>query len=123
VQARFAPCDTVTLGAALLPGGTPYALEWYAKENPDRAVDVPARSVDPWPVSGGTGTDSLVVPPSPAGTWTVLVVQKTSPETVLEVTFDVERLGAFVSLVTPCASSSTASASPPPSATRTPSRP
>jgi uncharacterized repeat protein (TIGR01451 family) len=101
VRGRFAPCETVYLRAALLPGGFPYALEWYASAAPVRGVDV-VRAVSPWPVSGGAGTDALALPADAPGSWTVLVVRKTSPETVLDaVTFEVERAGAFVSLSVP----------------------
>ena len=58
VQGRFAPCETVYLGAEGLPAGT-YALEWYAKASPVRGTDSPFRSVDPWTVSGGSGLDQV----------------------------------------------------------------
>jgi len=99
VEARFAPCDTVYLGASLLPSGFPFALEWYAKASPLRGVDVPVRAVDPWAVSGGAGSDQLLLPADALGTWTVLVVRKAAPDTVIDtITFEVERAGAFVSL-------------------------
>ena len=83
VQPFFAPCQMVYLGAKLLPAGTPYALEWYPKASPVRGTDTPYRAVDPWPVSGGVGTDQLVAPVDALGTWTVLVVQKGAPDVVL----------------------------------------
>jgi uncharacterized repeat protein (TIGR01451 family) len=103
VQNRFAPCDTVHLGANLLPSGFPYELEWYAMANPVRGTDTPRRTVDPWPVSGGMGSDSLVVPAEAGGTWTVLVVAKTTPDlTIVDtITFVVDRAGEFVSLNVP----------------------
>lgn len=102
VRSRFAPCDTVYLGARLLPAGFPFALEWYAMANPVRGVDAPHRTVDPWPVSGGAGNDVLALPANASGTWTVLVVQKAGPDAVIDtVVFDVERAGAFVSLAVP----------------------
>ncbi len=103
VRSRFAPCDTVHLAANLLPSGFPYQLEWYATANPVRGTDTPRRTVDPWPVSGGAGSDVLVVPADASGTWTVLVIGKTSPDptTVDTVTFEVERAGELVSLGLP----------------------
>jgi uncharacterized repeat protein (TIGR01451 family) len=98
----FTPCDTVYLGASHLPAGYPFAVEWYAKANPVRGTDTPFRSVDPWPVSGGNGTDALQLPATALGTWTVLVVQKTATPTVMDtMTFTVERAGAFTSFAAP----------------------
>jgi uncharacterized repeat protein (TIGR01451 family) len=103
VQSRFAPCATVSVGARGLPAGVPYLLEWYPRANPTRGADAPVRVVDPWSVSGGTGADALQLPADASGSWTVLVVEKTTPTvTVLDtIPFTVERSGAFAALTVP----------------------
>ncbi|HET6922541.1 MAG TPA: Ig-like domain-containing protein, partial [Anaeromyxobacteraceae bacterium] len=92
----FAPCATVHAHAASLAAGdvVRYALTW---RDPSGAV---VRTVSPWATTArGTADDSLVLPAGAApGTWTLALTD--GGATIEEISFTVERAGAFTALAT-----------------------
>jgi uncharacterized repeat protein (TIGR01451 family) len=99
----FAPCETIHVRAQRLPVADGYALEWYVGSAPVRGVDQPFRTVDPWPVTGGSASDAWPVPAGTPDAVTLLLVQRSGAASAVLDTLPIglERGGAIASLTAP----------------------